>query len=75
MFKISNRNYNRRTKRNDQSNRKKTEYEKQRTHEEVKQIKKKFIKLRKNILGERMDRFNIKSRASISNAAGNRVCR
>jgi len=52
VFKISNRNYNRRTKRNDQSNRKKTEYEKQRTHEEVKQIKKNLLNYAKTSWGK-----------------------
>jgi uncharacterized Zn finger protein len=49
---INNRNYNRRPKPNNQSNKRKTEYEKQRTHEEVQQIKKKLINYAKTSWGK-----------------------
>ncbi len=52
MIIINNRNYNRRPKPNNQSNKRKTEYEKQRTHEEVQQIKKKLINYAKTSWGK-----------------------
>lgn len=52
MIKISNRNYNRRTRRNNQNNKRKSEYDKQRTHEEVQQIKKNLINYAKTSWGK-----------------------
>ncbi len=52
MFIINNRNYNRRTKRNNQNNKRKSEYDKQRTHEEVQQIKKNLINYAKTSWGK-----------------------
>jgi len=52
VIKISNRNYNRRTKRNNQNNKIKLEYDKQRTHEEVQQIKKNLINYAKTSWGK-----------------------
>ena len=52
MIIINNRNYNRRPKPNNQSNKRKTEYEKQRTHEEVQQIKKNLINYAKTSWGK-----------------------